>query len=123
MSRYKHEIENDKKQWKSVKIIAIVLLILAFAFSIRLWRDGAFYFDFETYETQAVITEVTMQPRRVGNVIKYMQAIRYNYAFENQSFEGLEYAGKSVGKVKVGDNLQIQVLKRKPTISRILKEL
>lgn len=122
MSRYKREIENDKKQWKSVKTVSIVLLILGLAFCIRLWRDGAFYFDFETLETKATITEVTMQPRRVGNVIKYMQAIRYAYSFENESFEGLEYAGKSVGKVKAGDILQIQVLKRKPKISRILKE-
>lgn len=122
MSRYKREIENDKKQWKSVKIIAIVLLVLGLAFCIRLWRDGAFYFDFETLETKATITEVTMQPRRVGNVIKYMQAIRYTYAYDDEAFEGLEYAGKSVGKVKAGDILQIHVLKRKPKISRILKE-
>jgi hypothetical protein len=122
MNRYQREIAQEKRHWKAVKFAAIVLLILATAFAIRLWRDGVFYFDFETQEAQATITEVTMQPVRVGNRIKYMQAIRYSYYFEGKEYQGLEYAGKSIGKVTIGDTLQIQVLKRKPKISSILKD-
>jgi hypothetical protein len=122
MNRYQREIAEEKRNWKAVKFAAMVLLILATAFAIRLWRDGVFYFEFETQEAQATITEVTMQPVRVGNRIKYMQAIRYSYSFEGKEFQGLEYAGKSIGKVKIGEALQIQVLKRKPIISRLTKE-
>lgn len=122
MLRHRREQEKIKRNWREVRILAIVLTLISLAIVFRLWRDGLFYFSYETQKQEAIITKVVMVPVRVGYYIKYLQGLDYSYSYENQVFEGRTQEDKSIGLKKEGDVVTIEVLKRKPAISRIVME-
>ena len=122
MNKYQIEAEKRRKDWKWVKISFSVLFLLVALILGKLWYDGIFFFGFESKRMHAEILEVTWHPVRGVMDIQYIQAVHYSYEYDDSTFDGYQNAGVSMGRVFAGDSIEIEVLVRKPSISRFYEE-
>ncbi len=108
--------ENRANTLRSLKRWGLAAVIAVGGFLGWMWFDGTIYFDFETEVVTGDVTEVNIIPVK-GN--GYILGVHYMYSFEDESYNGIDQVGAKLGMIQVGEELDIQVLKRRPKMSNI----
>jgi len=116
---YQKQLARKKQDWKWVKIsFAALLVVLALLFS-KLWYDGIIFFATEEAIINAHVEKVSYTPERLNT---WYRTVHYSYRFNDSTYTGMEKISFSKYFCSVGDTIEIEVLKRKPEVSRISVE-
>ena len=119
MKRYQFEMKQEKQDMTWLKVSLVLLTLLSTTIALKMWHDGIFFFEFESKKQDAVVEEVNWHAVKAVLGVEYIQSVRYSYVYNNHKYDGYQEAGVSIGKLFKGDTIEIEVLNRKPSISRI----
>ena len=119
MRRYQLEAAWQNQNWRWVKILFSILLVVVIASATVLWNDGILFFSSETESVQAVVKKISLTPERHNRLY---HTVHYTYTFNDSTYTGMEKISFSNYSCNVGDTIEIEVLKRKPEVSRISVE-
>ena len=117
MSTYKEQSEQKRKDWKWVKISFSALFIILILIFSKLWYDGILFFSTEAAIVEAYVEQVAYTPERHDG---WYRTVHYSYHFNDSTYSGMEKISFATYFCKPGDTLDIEVLKRKPNISRLM---
>ena len=119
-TRYLESQLKKKKDWRFIRHGLLIALLGFGILFCWLWYDGIFSFPADRSQQQAYITEVNLVPvRGMWYSVNYLQGVHYTYSFNGETYSGIEQIGKKLGRLYSGDSIDIEVLMRKPEVSRI----
>lgn len=118
MKHYQPQAEWQKQNWKSIKILLAILILVLSIITAMLWNDGILFLTSETDRIDAVVEKVAYTPERHNQLYR---TVHYTYIFNASHYSGMEKISFTNFFCNEGDTIEIEVLRRKPRVSRIIR--